>query len=113
MEFWVVFGLVGVVAMIPVRAGVPATERSHLFEYGLLAVMIYEALTERRSCGAGVRFPALTAICTASIVGWLDEAVQAFVPGRVYDLRDVGTNALAAVVVVTAVAALRAMRERS
>jgi hypothetical protein len=112
-EIWIVPGVLAAIAMIPVRSGVPAPERTHLFEYGLLAVVLYEALTERRSHGAAVPSPGLSAVCAASILGWLDEVVQAFVPGRIYDTRDVGVNALAALLAVTAVAATRWVRSRN
>ena len=111
-EFWVALAVTAVYAMIPVRSGVVAIERTHLFEYGLLAVLLYEALAERKRNGGAIRLPALAAILSASAFGWLDEAVQALVPTRVYDLRDVGINALAALVAVSAFAALRWGRER-
>jgi len=43
-EAWVVLAVVVVCAMIPVRSGITPIERTHLFEYGLLAVLLYEAL---------------------------------------------------------------------
>lgn len=112
-EAWIVSAVLAAIAMIPVRSGVPALERTHLFEYGLLAVVLYEALAERRRHGAAVPPAGLAAVCAASTVGWLDEAVQAFVPGRIYDTRDVGVNALAAFLAVAAVGAIRWVRGRS
>jgi MFS family permease len=106
-EAWVTLGVAAVYLMIPVRSGVPAVERTHLFEYGLLAVLLYEALGERRANGAGFRFPGIAAIALATLCGWLDEALQGLVPTRVYDLRDVFINALAAVIAVAAIATLR------
>lgn len=110
---WVAVGVLAAVAMIPVRSGISALERTHVFEYGLFAVLLYEALAERTSHGARLPLPGLVAICIASLLGWLDEAVQALVPNRVYDLRDVVTNALAAGVAVSAVALIRWGRRRS
>lgn len=106
-DVWIVVGVLAALVMIPVRTGVTALERTHLFEFGLLAVVVYEALTERRRNAGGVPLPGLAAICLTAVVGWLDEALQALVPGRVYDLRDVGINALAALVTVSVVAAIR------
>ena len=67
--------------------------RSHMFEYGLVAMLIYHALTERRRNGRPVPVPALLAVVATALLGWLDEGIQVFVPNRVYDLVDVGLNA--------------------
>ena len=47
------------------------------------------------------------AVLLTTIVGWLDEGIQAVLPNRVYDLRDVAFNALAAVVCLIAVELVR------
>ncbi len=93
--------------MIPVRWGVPALDRTHLFEYGVLATLLYAALRERSERTGRVRFLAGIAIGASAAIGWLDEALQGLLPDRVYELRDVGVNALAATIAVgfTAVAA--------
>ncbi|MBD3163162.1 MAG: VanZ family protein [Candidatus Latescibacteria bacterium] len=106
VEVWVAIAVVTVYAMIIVRMGVGPVERTHLFEYGLLAVLIHQALLERRRNEASVRGPALLAIVTTALLGWGDEGLQAMLPNRVYDLRDVGINALAGVVATTASATL-------
>jgi len=41
-----------------------------------------------------------------ALLGWLDEAIQWFLPNRVYDPVDVGFNALAALMAIAASAAL-------
>lgn len=87
-------------------------ERTHLFEFGIVGVLIYLALTERRANGRGVRSPAAWAVLATGVLGWVDEGIQAVLPGRVYDLRDVGTNALAGLLAVTATVALRWARSR-
>lgn len=112
MEGWVALGVAVAFLMVPVRLGVPPLERTHLFEYGLLATLLYEALSERGRNGSPVPHPALAAIAAASLFGWLDEAIQHLLPGRVYDLRDVAVNGLAAVVAVASVAAVRWLRAR-
>jgi hypothetical protein len=43
-------------------------ERSHLMEYGILAVYTYEALTERRSQSRRVPLPALLAIAATLLI---------------------------------------------
>lgn len=94
------------------RMAIP--ERSHLVEYSVVAVLVYEALTERARQGRRVPVPALLAILTTSLVGALDEGVQVFLPSRVFDPVDILFNVLAAVMAVTAVAVLRwARRPRS
>ena len=75
-------------------------ERSHVIEYGVLALLIHEALLERARQGRKVLFPALLAIAAASLIGILDEAVQAIVPNRVFDPRDILFNVLACVMAV-------------
>ncbi len=111
-EVWVALGVASAFLMIPVRSGASSLERTHLFEYGLLAGLMYEALAERGASGGRIRFPGLVAIVTTLLFGWLDEAIQALVPGRVYDVRDVLTNGLAALVAVTSLATLRRLRSK-
>ena len=107
----VAVGIVGVYLMLFARLGIPE-ERTHLFEYGLIAVLIYLALTERRSHGRSVPAPAALAVVVTALLGWLDEAIQFILPGRVYDLRDVGFNALAGLMAVVATLALGWARRR-
>lgn len=85
-------------------------ERLHFLEYGAIASLAYAALRERRrvsghpplgSWRALLWAPGARAIYLTSLLGWADEGIQALVPHRYYDLRDVGFNALAAVLAVT------------
>lgn len=96
-EVWAMLGLAAVVLMVWVRIENPA-ERSHLFEYGLLAVFVYQALRERQRNGRLSRSPVLLAILTVAALGWIDEGIQYFLPGRVYDFDDILFNTLAAFV---------------
>ena len=100
-EVWVALGVVAVYAMALGRIGI-AEERGHLFEYGLVAVLIHQALSERVRRGRRVRAPAALAVVATALLGWLDEGIQWFLPHRVYDLRDVGFNALAALMAIHA-----------
>ena len=77
-------------------------ERTHLFEYGLVAILIYQALTERLRHDRRVLVPAALAVALTALLGWLDEGIQALLPNRVYDLRDVGFNALAGLMAIGA-----------
>ncbi len=110
-EVWVVVGVVAVCAVAVVRLGIGPAERTHLFEYGLLAILIGEALHERREGRGGLAAP-VGAVVLATLVGWGDEAIQSLLPGRVYDLRDVGINAIAAAGATLAGLVLRAARAR-
>ncbi len=97
-EVWVGLGLTAVYGMAVLRMGVSPEERTHLFEYGVVAALIYQALRERVRNGSRVRLPALLALALTVLVGWLDEGIQALLPNRVYDNFDVLSNAIAAVI---------------
>ena len=111
-EIAVALGVAAAYLLIVVRMSVP-TERSHLVEYGVVAVFIHEALTERASRGRRVPVPALLAIVAASLVGLIDEGIQRLIPSRVFDPVDILFNVLAAVMAVTASVALRWARRWS
>ncbi len=81
--------------MVIARMGIPE-QRTHLFEYGIVALLIQEALRERKASGRFDASPALWAAILGSLVGVVDECIQAFVPGRVFDPVDMGFNTLAA-----------------
>ncbi len=81
-------------------------ERSHLIEYSIVALLIYEALRERAGNGRRVPAPALLAILATVFVGVLDENIQRFLPNRVFDPMDMVFNVLAASMAVTSIAAL-------
>jgi len=111
-EIWVILGTVTVYGMVMVRSFLTPEERTHLFEYGLVAVLIYQALIERRRNGRMVPSPAVIAVIMTGLLGWLDEGIQWILPNRVYDLRDVGFNALAGLMAITASATLRWVRRK-
>ena len=92
-EVGVGIGVAAVYLTLLIRLPVPEA-RSHLFEYGLVAMLIYHALSERRRNGRQAPVPWLLAIVATALLGWLDEGIQAFLPNRVYDLVDVGLNAI-------------------
>ncbi len=110
-EIGVGLGIAAVYVMVFARMGIPE-ERTHLFEYSVVALLIYEALIERNSHGRRVRAPALVAFGAASLVGILDEVIQGVMPSRVFDVRDIGFNTLAAAMAVGAATALRRARRR-
>ena len=108
-EIWVWIGLATVYGMALLRLG--NAERTHLIEYTVVAMLVYSALVERRHGGRHVPYPAVLAFTITVALGWLDEGIQSRLPNRVYDLVDVGFNALAAFMAIVATVVLRATRE--
>ena len=112
LEISIGLGVLAMFAMVVARMGI-AEERTHLFEYTIVALFMYEALLERARHGVGLRYPALAAFLAASALGVIDECIQALMPSRVFDLRDIGFNVLAAALAVGASWTLTAARHRS
>ena len=112
IEIAVALGVAAAYMLVFVRMAIP-TERSHLVEYGVVAVLVYEALAERASHGRRVPVPALLAILITTLIGTLDEGIQWLLPSRTFDPVDILFNVLAAVMAVTASAALQWARRRA
>ncbi len=110
-EIGVALGIAAAYVLVFVRMSIP-TERSHLIEYGVVALFIHEALTERTSRGRRVPAPALLAVLATGLVGVVDECIQLLLPSRVFDPVDMLFNVLAAIMAVTASSALRWARSR-
>ena len=98
IEIGIGIGVAAVYLMVFARMGI--VERTHLFEYSIVATLIYEALKERDNQGRRVRAPAMLAILISSLVGVIDEFIQMFLPSRVFDPIDMGFNALASFMAV-------------
>lgn len=111
-EIGIALGIVAVYLLAIVRLGISVAERSHLIEYGVVAVFIHQALLERASQGRNVRVPAVLAIAATTMIGVLDECIQFFMPNRVFDPIDMGQNFLAAFTAVLASMALGWARRR-
>lgn len=109
-EVWVSLGIAAAYGMVVVRMGIPVAERTHLFEYGLVAALLFQALSERFRGGRSLWAPAALAAGVTALLGWVDEAIQVLLPNRVYDIRDVGFNALAGLMAIGASLALAWMR---
>ena len=95
-EIWVGLGVMAVYGMLVIRMGGSLEERTHLFEYGIVSVLIYQALSERSENGRRVPVPAVLALAVTALLGWIDEGIQAVLPDRVYDNFDVFSNVIAA-----------------
>jgi len=80
-------------------------EKLHFVEYGAVAVLAFFSTPPRwrewQRLGGAALF--------AGAAGWVDEGLQALLPSRYYDLRDVGFNALAGVMALGALAVVRAL----
>ena len=111
LEIGAAVGVASVYLFVFLRMLIPE-QRSHLIEYTIVALLIYEALTERSSRARVVPRPALLAIAMTALVGALDECIQALLPSRVFDARDILFNSMAAVMAVVASATLGWVRRR-
>ena len=110
-EIGVALGIAAVYLLVFTRMSIPA-ERSHLIEYGVVALLAREALVERASRGKRVPAPALLAVLLTVPVSVLDEGIQLLLPSRVFDPVDLLFNGLAAVMAVLAASALAWARRR-
>lgn len=111
VEVGAALGIVIVYAMVIFRMAIP--ERSHIIEYSVVAVFLYEALLERRGAGRRVPAPWLLAVVATSLVGAVDEALQLLLPHRVFDATDMLFNSMAGVGAVGAMTILRWIRGRT
>lgn len=109
-EIAIALGVAVVYLMVFFRMAI--LERSHLIEYSVVAVFIYEALKERMSRGRNVPVPAVLAVLAASMVGLLDECIQAVLPSRVFDPIDIFFNSMAATMAVVASVVLAWARKK-
>lgn len=116
LEVLIGAGMFTVFMMVFVRMLSPV-ERSHVFEYTIVAIFVHEALLERRSNGGKVPYPAFFAFMIATAVGVIDECLQLFIPSRVFDPLDMLFNAFAAFMAVAVNGSLRwissKLREKS
>lgn len=110
LRAWLVLTLFATVyAGLALAMEVPQ-ERLHLVEYGALALLGRAALAESvavRALSGRVSSVDVWALGAATAIGWLDEAIQGILPNRIYDLRDVAFNALAAALALGSAVVLR------
>lgn len=111
-EIWVALGVTAVYGMAVLRMGGSIEERTHLFEYGIVAVLIYQALSERARNGGRVPAPAVLALVATVALGWIDEGLQALIPNRVYDNFDVVRNTVAALIGISGSVVVGWLNER-
>lgn len=111
-ELVVGLGITAVYLLLFVRISLPA-ERTHLVEYGIVALLVHEALSERRKNGGAIPFPVGTAVLLTTLLGTIDELIQAILPSRVFDLQDILFNFTAALLALSASTALAWARRRA
>lgn len=104
MEIGIGLGIASVYLMVFLRLTIP--ERSHLIEYSVVAVLIYEALIERATHGRRVLAPPLLAVLATSFIGAIDEFTQLFLPSRHFDWTDMLFNFLASLMAVVSMVVL-------
>ncbi|MFQ5526556.1 MAG: VanZ family protein [Thermoanaerobaculia bacterium] len=90
-------------------------EKLHFLEYGLLAGMLHTACRLRAARLGGDRSGAelavaLQAAVLAALAGVGDELIQAVLPNRFFDVRDIVFNVVASLVVVAALATAARVR---
>ena len=111
MEVVIWIGLGAIYLLVALRMNVPE-ERSHLIEYGVLAVFILEALRERRTQIGSPKYAAWSALGLTTAIGILDEGIQLVVPERVFDFIDIGFNFIAASLAIGGSVAIEWVRIR-
>lgn len=106
---WV--GIIASYIMVFARISNPV-ERTHIMEFGVVAILILEALRERKSNGKTVFNPPIIAFIATCLIGIVDECLQWFIPNRVFDVEDMLFNATAAFMAVASSVILRFARQR-
>ncbi|MBL8955944.1 MAG: VanZ family protein [Myxococcaceae bacterium] len=100
---WVTLGLAGVAYAAALWPMESPEEKVHFIEYGVVAALAFFAAPERLQ---GFERHAAAAVFTLA-AGWVDEGIQALLPSRYYDLRDVAFNGAAGVFALFVVAGCR------
>lgn len=108
IEAGVVLGVLAIFVLLAVRLTLP--ERSHLLEFGVLTVLVYEALIERNKHGHATNFPTVWTIFLCVSVGLIDEGLQYVIPDRVFDTEDMVFNLLAVSTAAIGMALLQRVR---
>lgn len=112
LEIGIGLGITAVYLMLFLRMAIPE-ERSHLIEYSVVALLVHAALLERRENGRDVPALPLQAIGLTTLVGFVDELIQLFLPNRVFDWIDVSFNFIAACLAVVGISLILWARRRT
>ncbi len=107
---WLIYIVVFIsLIMVFTRSGISMVERTHLFEYGLVSVLIFNALLERKS---SMLASTLLAFLITTILGSIDEILQYFLPNRVFDWLDILRNTIAGFVGISLNSLIILLRKR-
>lgn len=101
---WAVIGLVYAGMMLGLSGIV--VEQVHILLYGFMGVLVYQALDKRRT----QREVFARAVAIVLGLGALDELIQAVLPNRVFDVRDIVSNGVSGLVAQLAILLARADR---
>jgi hypothetical protein len=98
IEIAALIGIITIYFMLFLRLGL--AERSHLIEYSILAIIIHKALITRKENLKLKQSAAVLGVVLTLLISILDEALQLFIPSRVFDYYDIIFNAI---VIITAI----------
>lgn len=98
IELFAGIGIIGVFVLLFARLFAPE-ERSHMIEYCVVALLVYEALLERCK-KIEIKYPALLAFAIATPIGLVDELIQLFIPSRMFDPVDIAFNTGSAAIAI-------------
>lgn len=104
-------GIIASYIMVFARISNPV-ERTHIMEFGVVAILILEALRERKANGKPVFNPPIIAFFATTLIGVIDECIQWFIPNRVFDTEDMQFNGIAAFMAISSSVVLRFARQR-
>ena len=104
-------GILGVYLLVIARISIPE-ERTHLIEYGIVGIFVFEAIKERYRHVDGIILPLLYSILITAIIGLIDEGLQYLIPGRFFDPRDVFFNFFAGSMSIVSSIFIKWIREK-
>ena len=110
IEWVVLIGMLAIFLMLFLRLGM--AERSHLIEFGVLAIFIYMAMSERMGSNIPILKPAIWAFGLSLLIGIIDEGLQIFIPDRVFDPVDIFFNGMAAFMAIGSSLLLQWLRKK-
>ncbi|NNC94790.1 MAG: VanZ family protein [Chitinophagales bacterium] len=89
-----------------------AEERGHLVEYSVVGVLVFSAIKERAKFN-NIRHPYLIAMLITCLLGIFDEAIQYFIPIRVFDPLDMVFNTGAGVLAILSAMLISSIRKKT
>lgn len=112
IEMGALVGIIAAYMLVFARMSIPE-ERSHLAEYTVVGILVFEILRERKANGKNIPYAWFWAILITMAAGVLDECIQALLPNRVFDWRDILFNTLAAIMSVSSISILTWIRNKT